>query len=240
MNNLAIAGCKGRMGQRIVVLAITDGHFEVAALLEHPDCLHADETMNGVPIQTSISAIDGCDILIDFTQPAGTIENVRFCKKHGIKMVIGTTGFTAAQEQEISDAAEIVPIVFSANMSVGVNVLFRAVELLARSTPNSYTVQIQETHHAHKKDAPSGTAKTLSNLICAASGKEIGDIESIREGEIVGDHRVTFESDDDIIVIEHHAKTRDIFARGALIAAEFLQDKSKGLFTMRDVLNLNN
>jgi len=240
MKNLAITGCKGRMGQRIVVLAITDGFFEVSALIEHPDSLHTHETMNGIPIETSIRTAEGCDILIDFTQPSGTIDNVRFCKEHGIKMVIGTTGLSSAQEQEIIDASSFIPIVFSSNMSVGVNVMFKAVELLAKSTPDTYAIRMTEAHHVHKKDAPSGTAKTLANLVHSISSKKVEGIESIREGEIVGDHEVIFESPEDTITIKHHAKTRDILARGALIAAQFLLDKSKGLFTMRDVLNLNN
>ena len=240
MRNLAIAGCKGRMGRRILVLAIADDSFEVSALLESPEGVGGIDTMNGIPVSTSLSALEGCDILIDFTSPSATMNNLQYCKEHGIKIVIGTTGFTTAQQQDIRNASDVIPIVFSANMSIGVNVLFKTAELIAQSTPNSYMVHMSESHHVHKKDAPSGTAKTLADIIQSASGKPVTNIESIREGEIVGDHEVIFESGEDMIVIRHHAKTRDIFARGALTAAEFLMNKSTGLFTMRDVLNLNN
>ncbi|MEW5894519.1 MAG: 4-hydroxy-tetrahydrodipicolinate reductase [Candidatus Omnitrophota bacterium] len=239
MNNLAITGCQGRMGRRIVAQAIMDGYFEIAALIERPGCVDGSGTMNGIPIQTSISAIEGCDVLIDFTAPESTMENVRFCKRHGIRIVIGTTGLSPEQEQEIRKASETIPIVLSSNMSVGVNILFKATELLAQATTPEYSVRIVEAHHIHKKDAPSGTAKTLANLIKAASAKEVQDIESIREGEIIGDHDVLFSSDEDIITIRHHAKSRDIFAKGAIVAAKFLMKETSGLFSMQDVLKLN-
>lgn len=239
MNNLAIAGCQGRMGKRIVILAIADGNFEISALLEHPNHPAAHETMNGIPISTSLTAIKGCDILIDFTVPENTMKNLLFCREQGIKMVIGTTGLTPEQEEHIKDAAELIPIVYSSNMSIGVNILFKLTEMLAKTTPDEYMVNITEAHHVHKKDAPSGTAKTLAKIIESSSAKKVFHIESIREGEIVGDHDVIFESGEDIIMIRHHAKSRDIFAKGALEAAKFLKDKTSGLFTMKDVLGLN-
>lgn len=239
MIKLAVTGCQGRIGQRIVILAINDGGFTINALLERPDHPGLGETMNGVTVSASPEALKGSDVLIDFTSPEATLKNVRFCKEHGIKMVIGTTGCTAAQIEEINAAARVIPIVFSSNMSIGVNVLFKIVESLAKTTPSAYRVAITEAHHIHKKDAPSGTAKTLAQIIEKASDKKIGDIESIREGEIVGDHEICFESDEDIITIKHHAKSRDIFVKGALMAAKFLQDKRSGLFSMSDVLHLN-
>lgn len=239
MNNLAVTGCQGRMGKRIVALAIMEGYFEISALIERPGSVEGSGTMNGIPIQTSIAAIEGCDVLIDFTTPENTLKNLLFCRRHGIKMVIGTTGFTEEQEQEINETAETIPIVFSSNMSVGVNILFKITELLAQATPQSYAVHMTEAHHIHKKDAPSGTAKTLAKLIKAVSPKEVYNIESIRENEIVGDHEITFESEEDTITIKHHAKSRDIFARGALVAAKFLMGEASGLFTMRDVLKLD-
>jgi len=238
MRNLAITGCKGRMGRRILVLAIADGKFEVSALLEHPDAISGADTLNGIPVSASLEAMEGCDVLIDFTSPEASIKHLQYCRDHNIKMVIGTTGFSPEQEEDIRAASAKIPIVFSSNMSVGVNILFQAAQLIAKATPDSYMVRMTEAHHIHKKDAPSGTAKTLAETITKNSGKPVGPIESIREGEIIGDHEVIFESGEDLIVIKHHAKTRDIFARGALVAAEYLIDKTSGLFTMRDVLNL--
>lgn len=239
MIKLAVTGCQGRIGQRIVILAINDGGFTISALLERPDHPGLGETMNGIKVCASPEALKGSDVLIDFTSPEATLKNVRFCKEHGIKMVIGTTGCTTAQIEEINAAAKAIPIVFSSNMSIGVNILFKIVESLAKTTPSAYRVAITEAHHIHKKDAPSGTAKTLAQIIEKASDKKVGDIESIREGEIVGDHEISFESDEDIITIKHHAKSRDIFVKGALMAAKFLQDKRSGLFSMSDVLHLN-
>ncbi len=239
MIKLAITGCQGRIGQRLVIFAIGDKDFDLHALLERPDHPNAAETMNGIPISTSHQSLIGTDVLIDFTTPVNTIQNIRFCKEHHIKLVIGTTGFTPSQINDIHSASQIIPIVFSSNMSIGVNILFKTVELLAKETPASYTVKITEAHHIHKKDAPSGTAKTLADIIQTSSTKTVENIESIREGEIVGDHDIIFESPDDILTIRHHAKNRDMFVKGALAAAKFLSTKSSSLFTMADVLNLN-
>lgn len=239
MNNLAVTGCQGRMGKRIVALAIMEGFFEISTLLEKEGCVDGNGSMNGIPISTSHTSMEGCDVMIDFTSPDGTMENLRYCKSHGINMVIGTTGFSETQEKEIAKAAETIAIVFSSNMSVGVNIMFKVVELLSQATPKSYSVHMTEAHHIHKKDAPSGTAKTLATCVKSVSPKEVYHIESIREGEIVGDHELTFESEEDTITIKHHAKNRDIFARGALVAAKFLMNEDTGLFSMRDVLKLD-
>ncbi len=238
MIKLAVTGCQGRMGQRIVILAIQDSDFKIFSLVERPDHPNAHETLNGITMSPDISAIKGCDILIDFTSPDSTIQNLKFCRDHGINMVIGTTGLVPAQMERIKEASKDIAIVFSSNMSIGVNVLFKSVELLAQSTPQEYAVTMTEAHHIHKKDAPSGTAKTLAKIVEDHSSKKVKDIEAIREGEIIGDHEVRFESAEDIITIKHHAKTRDIFAKGALVAAKFLKDKPNGFFSMQDVLGL--
>ncbi len=238
MIKLAVSGCLGRMGRRITTLALEDKKFMLAALLEHPNHPQADTTINDMPIRTDPSVLNNADVLIDFTLPEGTMTNLRACKERGVKMVIGTTGLGPQQVDEIHEAAEVIPIVFSSNMSVGVNIAFKLTEIAAAKTGSAYRSRIAETHHTHKKDAPSGTAKTLAEIIAKSSGKEVRDIQSIREGEVVGDHTVVFESDEDIISISHHAKTRDIFAKGALVAAKFLNDKEKGLFDMQDVLGL--
>lgn len=238
MIKLVISGCQGRMGQSIARLAFEDRDFNVTTLLEHKDHPKAQETVQGMKVHTVSSALQGNDVLIEFTTPQATLEHVRACAQYGVKMVIGTTGLEPAQIDEIQKASQKIPIVFSSNMSVGVNILFKLTEVAASKTGQLYTINMTEAHHIHKKDAPSGTAKTLAEVAQRASGAKVQDIQSIREGEIVGDHTVIFESEEDVITISHHAKNRDIFAKGALVAAKFLAHKDKGLFSMQDVLGL--
>ncbi|HBR15453.1 MAG TPA: 4-hydroxy-tetrahydrodipicolinate reductase [Candidatus Omnitrophica bacterium] len=238
MINLAVSGCLGRMGQSITRLALQDHEFKLHALLERKDHPKTDEWINGVAISTDGSSLNGCDVLIEFTTPQATIDNLQVCLKHNVKMVIGTTGLEHDQIMRIQKASEKIPIVFSSNMSVGVNLLFKLTQIASEKTGTNYTINITEAHHIHKKDAPSGTAKTLAEVAEKASGQKVRNIESIRENEIIGDHTITFESNDDMISIFHHAKSRDIFAKGALVAAKFVSKKDKGLFNMQDVLGL--
>lgn len=240
MIKLAISGCQGRMGQRILSLARDDNAFHITTLLEHKDHPKANEEINGIKISTNNTALNGSDVLIEFTLPEGTLENLHSAVERGVKMVIGTTGLSAAQIKEIEKASEKIAIVFASNMSVGVNLLFKLTEMAASKTQDKYTMNITEAHHVHKKDAPSGTAKTLGEIAESAAGQKVQNIESIREGEMIGDHEIIFESGEDIIKISHHAKNRDIFAKGALIAAKFLIDKDTGLYSMQDVLGLKN
>lgn len=239
MIKLAVSGCQGRMGQSITRLALADNDFTLTALLERKDHPKADETLHGVSISTDNVVLKGSDVLIEFTSPEATMANLQACLDHGIKMVIGTTGLQPEQVGQIQKAAGQIPIVFASNMSVGVNVLFKLTQVAAEKTGKSYTIRISEAHHVHKKDAPSGTAKTLAEIAEKAAGTKVRPIESIREGEIIGDHTVVFESGEDVITVSHHAKSRDIFAKGALVAAKFLGHKDKGLFSMQDVLGLN-
>ncbi len=238
MINLAISGCQGRMGQRITQLALADKNLKITTLLEHKNHPKAGEAVSGIKISTDNSAIKGADVLIEFTLPEGSLENLSACVKHKVAMVIGTTGFTPEQVKKIKAASKKIPIVFSSNMSVGVNLVFRLVELAGQKTGKNYSINIVEAHHIHKKDAPSGTAKTLAEYAEKGSGQKVTDFKSIREGEIIGDHDVIFESGEDIIKISHHAKNRDIFAKGSLVAAKFLAKKKSGLFNMQDVLGL--
>lgn len=235
MIRLAVSGCQGRMGQRISALALADKAFKISALLERPG---VSGEVDGIAISSSTDALKNCQVLIDFTAPEATMANIKACLKHKVKMVIGTTGFTDAQKKEIKKASTKIPIVFSSNMSVGVNVFFKVSEMISKRTPDNYAISMVEAHHIHKKDAPSGTAKTIAEYIQAASSKKVSNIESIRQGEIIGDHKVIFESPEDSIIIFHHAKNRDIFVKGSLIAAKFLKRKTKGLFNMQDVLGL--
>jgi len=235
---LAVSGCQGRMGQRILDLALKEKSFQISCLMENKNRPEVRDTFMGFPVYFEPSALKGSHVLIEFTTPEATLEHVKACQKLGVKMVIGTTGLNPKQIAEIKKAANKIPIVFSSNMSVGVNIVFGLIRKAAQVTGQNYDIFLTETHHVHKKDAPSGTAKTMAEIAEAASRSKVRDIASIREGEVIGDHTITFDSPVDKIAVSHHAKTRDIFAQGALVAAKFLAKKKKGLFNMQDVLGL--
>ncbi len=238
MIKLAVSGCCGRMGQRITSLALQDKAYKIHALLEGKGRLDLPLSMNGLPIHVDNKALKGADVLIEFTVPQATIANLKACVTNKVNMVIGTTGLTAAQIAQIKKASSKIAIVFSSNMSVGVNVVFGLIRQAAQITGKNYQMYLTETHHVHKKDAPSGTAKTMAEIAEQHSRSKVKNIDSIRAGEVIGDHTITFESPVDLISIHHHAKTRDIFAEGSLVAAKFLAKKKKGLFNMQDVLGL--
>jgi 4-hydroxy-tetrahydrodipicolinate reductase len=238
MIKLAISGCHGRMGQRITALALQDKAFKITALLESKQRADVGLVVPHIPVNFEDAALKGSDVLIEFTTPQATMEHLKACRKYGLGMVIGTTGFTKPQLAQIKKAALQTPIVLSSNMSVGVNLVFGLIRRAAEVTAGDYIITLTETHHVHKKDAPSGTAKTMAQIAEAASRTKVKSIQSRREGEVIGDHTITFESPVDTISMGHHAKTRDIFAQGALVAAKFLSRKKNGLFDMQDVLGL--
>ena len=192
--------------------------------------------MAGVSVTDNSEAIKDADVLIEFTSPEATVEHLNVCVKYNKAIVVGTTGLTAQQKGEIESASRKIPIVFSPNMSLGVNLLFKLAKEVASKLSEEYKVTITEAHHIHKKDAPSGTAKRLGQIIQESGKQELKDIKSIREDEIPGDHEVCFESDEDIIKLFHSAKTRDIFAQGALVAAKFIAKKKASLFDMQNIL----
>jgi len=236
MIKLAVSGARGKMGQRIIALAQKDPDFDVVYALErdsHPDL---GKTIDGLMITDRHDGLTHCDCIIDFSEPTATIEvlsfAVRFCKP----MVIGTTGLNREQQNLLLEASQNIPIVFSPNMSIGVNVLLRLLSDAARSL-RGYRIYIEEAHHIHKKDAPSGTAKKIVQILNAQNCRvRMEEVKSIREGEIIGDHTVVFESSVDKIVLSHSAKTRDIFAQGALAAARWLSVRKPRLYSMDDVL----
>jgi len=238
MIKLAVSGCQGRMGLRIVHLSQEDKDFEIVSLLEQANHPAVSGQVNKIKITPDPNSIKGADVLIEFTSPEATLQHIEACVKYRVKMVIGTTGLSDAQIDLIKKASNKIPIVFSSNMSVGVNILFKLAKEVALKTSGAYTARIIEAHHQHKKDKPSGTAKSIAKIIENSSARKISDIQSIREGEIIGDHQVIFESSVDTLTVSHHAKTRDIFAKGALVAAKFVATKKKGLFDMQDVLGL--
>lgn len=234
MIKLAISGACGKMGSRIISLASEDRKIKVILGLEKKDHPMIGKIVGDVKISDSSEEIKDTDVLVEFTNPQATLEHLNFALKYKKPIVIGTTGLSEEQKEMIKKASEEIPIVFSPNMSVAVNLLFRltkeATEILS-----DYSVNITEAHHIHKKDAPSGTAKRLAEII-REKGLEIKDVKSIREDEIVGDHEVIFDSAFDTIKLSHSAKTRDIFAKGALEAAKWIVNKRNGLYSMDDVL----
>ncbi len=238
MIKLAISGCQGRMGQRITALALQDKAFKISVLLENKDRPDVPLLSHHIPVNFEEAALKGSDVLIEFTTPEATLAHLKACQKYGVNMVIGTTGLSKAQMAQIKKASSKTAVVFSSNMSVGVNLVFGLIRQAASITGKNYAMALTETHHVHKKDAPSGTAKTMAEIAEKFAKAKVKDIASVREGEVIGDHTITFESPVDLISIHHHAKTRDIFAEGSLVAAKFLADKKKGLFNMQDVLGL--
>ena len=238
MIKLAISGCQGRMGQRITALALQDKVFKISALLENKTRTDVPLLSHNIPVNFEDAALKGSSVLIEFTTPEATMEHLKSCQKYGVNLVIGTTGLTKPQVVQIKKASSKIAIVLSSNMSVGVNLVFGLIRQAAQITGKNYSMALSETHHVHKKDAPSGTAKTMAEVAEAFSKTKVKEIESIREGEVIGDHTITFESPVDLISIHHHAKTRDIFAEGSLVAAKFLSKKKKGLYNMQDVLGL--
>lgn len=224
MTRICVSGSKGRMGLRIIALAKDDPALEVSGGFD------VDEDAAG--------PIAGCDCLIDFTAPAATMDHLRLCVEQQKAIIIGTTGLSDEERAAVTSAAARIPVVFSPNMSVGVNLLFRVVRDAAKALGADYHVEIVEAHHVNKKDAPSGTAKELAAIVRAERGEVKIPIDSIREEDIVGEHTITFDSPVDTIEFTHSAKTRDIFAKGALQAAKWVAGRGPGLYTMRDVLGL--
>ncbi|RKY36547.1 MAG: 4-hydroxy-tetrahydrodipicolinate reductase [Candidatus Omnitrophota bacterium] len=235
MIKLAVNGCLGKMGQRILNLAFADSDFIVKACMERPGHSELNSKIGDVAVTDDLNVISAADLVIDFSAPSAAMDLLAIALKYKKPMVIGTTGLDAKQIDRLKSEAKVIPIVFSPNMSVGVNVLFALVKAGAEKLKD-YQVSIIEEHHIHKKDAPSGTAKKLAEIVNAQVKSKIGDIQSIREDEIIGNHQVKFESELDTIVLSHSAKTRDIFAMGALRAAKWIKDKPAGFFTMQDVL----
>ncbi len=238
MVRIGISGIAGKMGRRIADLAMKDAEVEVTSGLEKADNPAINKEECGViVISDAEEACKNIDCMIEFTLPEPTLEHVEVCAKGGIPMVIGTTGLNAAGEDRIAEAAKTIPIVFSPNMAIGVNLLFNIAKEAARILGKDFDVKIDETHHVHKKDSPSGTAKMIAKKIKEASGVE-APIKAFREGEVIGNHGIVFDGKYEQLEIRHAAKSRDVFAAGALEAAKFIVGKKHGLYSMADVLGL--
>jgi 4-hydroxy-tetrahydrodipicolinate reductase len=220
-----LVGAAGRMGKTVLDLAQSDPEIEISRQCDLGDSIEA--------------AMKNCDVAIDFSQADSIDEICRAALQHGKSIVIGTTGHSQQQRKMIEETAHSIPIVLASNFSVGVNVLFWLTQKAAELLGLDFNPEIVETHHKMKKDAPSGTAKTLAEILKAAqqSGREI-PIESIREGDVVGEHTVIFSGPAERLELAHRAANREIFARGALRAAKWIVDKGPGLYSMQDVLGL--
>ncbi|MEO7953918.1 MAG: 4-hydroxy-tetrahydrodipicolinate reductase [Polaromonas sp.] len=264
-HRIAIAGAGGRMGQMLIeaVNASPDclltGALDVAASPAIGiDASAFSGRSSGVLIQSDIvRGLANSGVLIDFTRPEGTLAHLAFCRELGVNLVVGTTGFSEAQKAEIAAAATDIAIVMAPNMSVGVNVTLKLLEMAAKALSTGYDIEIIEAHHRHKVDAPSGTALKMGEVIADALGRDLKDcavyaregvtgerdpssigFATIRGGDIVGDHTVLFAGIGERIEISHKSTSRATYAQGSLRAARFLGSRKTGLFDMFDVLNL--
>ena len=252
--NLAISGCLGRMGQQIIKSSKSNNNFKLVALTENKII---NKKISGIKLNLNTDqAFKNTDVIIDFTVPNCTLDILKIASKLKKRIVIGTTGFTKKEEILIKNFSKKIPILKAGNMSLGVNLLIYLTEIVSKSLNEEYLSKIFEVHHKHKKDYPSGTAlmlgkgiadgknKNLYNLIgkkflnkkSFPYGKKI-NFNSIRKGEIIGEHEVAFSSGKEIIKLNHEAFDRSLYSDGALIAAKWLINKRPGLYSMRDLLN---
>ena len=261
---VAIVGCSGRMGRVLLECVAQADDLILHAALEHTTSPELGKDASefggrrGVAVRADAAvALQSADVLIDFTRPEGTLHHLEICRKLGVNMVIGTTGFNAQQKAQLGAAAQHIGIMFAPNMSVGVNLTFKLLETAAKVLSHGFDIEIIEAHHRHKVDAPSGTALGMGEVVaktlgrdlaqCAVYGREgvtgerdpstIG-FATVRGGDIVGDHTVLFAGTGERIEITHKASSRATFALGALRAARFLQANPKGMYDMQDVLGL--
>ena len=263
--HIAVAGASGRMGRMLVEAIINADDAELAGALDLPSspAIGSDAAAflgkpAGVPIESDFAkGLAKAQYLIDFTRPEGTLQHLAYCAANNIKMIIGTTGFDAAGKAAIAEAAKYTSIVFAPNMSVGVNVTMKLLEMAAKNFSEGYDIEIIEAHHRHKVDAPSGTAIKMGEVIAGALGRNLNDVAvwaregvtgardpsaigfaTVRGGDIIGDHTVLFAGDGERIEISHKSSSRVSYAHGSLRAARFLADKKTGLYDMQDVLGL--
>jgi len=264
MTKIAIAGAAGRMGRALIEATQLAEFAQLTAAIERPQHPFLGQDVGeiagmgklGVALTEALADAD-FDVLIDFTAPEATLANVAICQKLKKSIVIGTTGLNDHQKATLRDAATSIPIVFAPNMSVGVNLCFKLLEIAAKVLGDSVDIEIIEAHHRHKVDAPSGTALRMGEVVaqtlgrdlknCAIYGREgktgerdrqaIG-FATIRAGDVVGDHTVLFADEGERVEITHKASSRLTFAKGAVRAALWLKNKNNGLFDMQDVLDL--
>ena len=259
-----VFGAAGRMGRRIVSLAVESGHFDIVGAVEtanHPDIgkdigILAMSEPIGVILQDKPPK-SAADVVIDFSLPDAIGMVIDYCLENKIAFVSGTTGLNEKQRDKLIAASEKIPIVYATNMSVGMNVLFSLVGKVASALGEEYDIEIVEQHHRFKKDAPSGTALTLAENICNATGRDFPgsvsngrygkealrkkgevNVHSVRAGDITGIHSIIYGTPGETITLNHTANSRDTFVRGALRAAKWITDRKPGLYSMKDVLSI--
>jgi 4-hydroxy-tetrahydrodipicolinate reductase len=265
IHRIAIAGASGRMGRMLVEAVMNAPDATLAGALDIPtspavgiDAAAFLGASSGVAITPDLrQGLANAQYLIDFTRPEGTMEHLRVCRELGVKMIIGTTGFTDEQKAEINDAARDIAIVMAPNMAVGVNVVFKLLAQAAKALKEGYDIEIIEAHHRHKVDAPSGTALKMGEVVAEAVGRDLKEcavygregvtgerdpstigFATIRGGDVVGDHTVLFAGIGERIEITHKSSSRATYAQGSLRAVRFLSQQPHGLFGMDDVLGL--
>ena len=251
--NLALSGCMGRMGQQLIKSSRKDRNFKLIALTENRII---KKKINGIKLDlNNEQAFKKADVIIDFTVPKCTLDILKIAHKLKKKVVIGTTGFTTKEESLIKRYSKKIPILKAGNMSLGVNLLIYLTEIVSKSLGNDFLSKVYEVHHKYKKDFPSGTALMLGKGIAAGKDKEfyklIGkkylnkksfpygrkiNFNSLRKGEIVGEHEVKFSNGKEIISLNHESFDRALYSQGALTAAKWLMNKKPGLYSMRNVL----
>ena len=254
--NLAVTGCMGRMGQQIIKSTKLDRNFKLVGLTE---IKRLNKKINGIEIDfNNEKAFKNSNLIIDFTVPKCTLQILEIAKKLKKRVVIGTTGFTRKEEDLIVKFSKKIPILKAGNMSLGINLLMYLTEISSSSLGKNFLSKIYEVHHKHKKDYPSGTALMLGRGIATGRNKNFYKIignkylnkktfpyknkinfNSIRKGEVIGEHEVKFSSGKEIITLNHEAFDRALYSEGALTAAKWLMKKKPGLYSMRDVLKLN-
>ncbi|MDM8557900.1 4-hydroxy-tetrahydrodipicolinate reductase [Candidatus Parabeggiatoa sp. HSG14] len=264
--NVAVAGAAGRMGRRLIEACIHETNTILTVALERPESSligsDAGELAGmqqfDVSVVTDLNAVtNNFDVLIDFTTPEATLAHLAICHAAHKRMIIGTTGLSASQRETIEQAAQDIAIVFAPNMSVGVNLAFKLIEIAAKVLGDDVDIEVIEAHHRHKADAPSGTALHIGEIIANTLGRDLSEcavygrigktgerdrhtigFETIRAGDIVGEHTAMFANVGERIEITHKASSRMTFANGAIRAAQWIMQKEKGLFDMQDVLEL--
>ena len=252
--NLAISGCMGRMGQQLIKSANKDKNFKIVSLTENRKI---NRKISGIkPNVNSEYAFKKANMIVDFTVPKCTLEILKIAVKQKKKIIIGTTGFTKKEENLIKKFSKKIPILKAGNMSLGVNLISHLTEIASKSLGNNFLSKIYEVHHKHKKDYPSGTALMLGNEVAKGKNKDFYSIigkrylnkksfpygkkinfNSVRKGEVIGEHEVTFSNGKEIVTLNHESFDRALYSEGALTAAKWLLNKKPGLYSMRDVLN---
>jgi len=253
---LGITGCIGRMGKQLIKSSKNNKNFKIVTLTENKII---NKKINGIKLELNTEkAFKKTDIIIDFTIPGCTLDMLKIASKLKKKVVIGTTGFNQKEEQLIKKYSKKIPILKAGNMSLGVNLLMYLTEITSKSLNEDYLSKVYEVHHKHKKDFPSGTALMLGRGIADGKNKDLNKLigkkflnkksfpygkkinfNSLRKGEIIGEHEVKFSSGKEIITLNHEAFDRALYSDGALTAAKWIINKKPGLYTMRDLLNFS-